>query len=215
MEQALRRHRQEAGTTVRGRQPEHRFTMASLVTFRRRVAAVGLLLALAVAAPTSQSSPFDSSFTSGTMRVDYFHWEDSARRSWPSIASSLTARGPGAIPGSWTTSTSASISSRSSIARRIAPSTRAGSPPFTANGKPRPEYRQVHRSFHESLRFPWPKSPVQIVLKKRDAANSFHEFWSTVVDPDSRFVNRADPPKAGGYGRSSRTVRLHKKLISC
>jgi hypothetical protein len=35
------------------------------------------------------------------------------------------------------------------------------------------------------------------VLKKRDRDNSFHELWSTVVDPNSRFVNRADPPKAG------------------
>jgi len=60
-----------------------------------------------------------------------------------------------------------------------------------------PEYRKVHRSFHESLRFPWPNAPVQVVLKKRDADNSFHQFWSTVIDPDSRFVNRADPPKTG------------------
>ena len=55
----------------------------------------------------------------------------------------------------------------------------------------------AHRTFGESLRFPWPKSPVQVVLKKRDRDNSFHELWSTVVDPNSRFVNRADPPKAG------------------
>jgi hypothetical protein len=37
----------------------------------------------------------------------------------------------------------------------------------------------------------------QVVLKKRDRDNSFHELWSTVIDPNSRFVNRADPPKAG------------------
>jgi len=59
------------------------------------------------------------------------------------------------------------------------------------------EYKTLHRTFGESLRFPWPKSPVQVVLKKRDRDNSFHELWSTSIDPDSRFVNRADPPKAG------------------
>lgn len=60
-----------------------------------------------------------------------------------------------------------------------------------------PESREVHRTFHESLRFPWPRRPVQVVLKVRDAENSFHEIWSTVVDPDSRFVNPADRPPAG------------------
>src|SRR3954469_26044454 len=28
------------------------------------------------------------------------------------------------------------------------------------------EPRSVHRSFHESLRFPWPKAPVAVVLQK-------------------------------------------------
>ncbi len=60
-----------------------------------------------------------------------------------------------------------------------------------------PESREVHRTFHESLRFPWPRRPVQVVLKARDAENSFHEIWSTVVDPDSRFVNPADRAPAG------------------
>ena len=55
-----------------------------------------------------------------------------------------------------------------------------------------PESREVHRTFHESLRFPWPRRPVQVVLKVRDAENSFHEIWSTVVDPGSRFVNPTD-----------------------
>ena len=59
------------------------------------------------------------------------------------------------------------------------------------------EYKARHRTFPESLRFPWPKQPVQVVLKKRDAENSFREIWSTVVDPASRFVNPADLPSAG------------------
>ena len=60
-----------------------------------------------------------------------------------------------------------------------------------------PESRQVHRTFHESLRFPWPRRPVQVVLKVRDVENSFHEIWSTVVDPNSRFVNPTDRAPAG------------------
>lgn len=52
-------------------------------------------------------------------------------------------------------------------------------------------------TFHESLRFPWPKKPVQVVLKKRDANNAFQQVWSTLVDPESRFVNPADVEPAG------------------
>ena len=60
-----------------------------------------------------------------------------------------------------------------------------------------PEYRERHRTFHESLRFPWPRRPVQVVLKVRGAEQSFHEIWSTVIDPDSRFVNPAERPPMG------------------
>ena len=59
------------------------------------------------------------------------------------------------------------------------------------------ESREVYRSFHESVRFPWPRAPVQVVLKTRDADNSFREIWSTVVDPDSRFVNPTDRAPMG------------------
>ena len=60
-----------------------------------------------------------------------------------------------------------------------------------------PKYRELHRTFHESFRIPWPKQPIQVVLKKRDSENSFHEIWSTVIDPDSRFVNPTDREPMG------------------
>ena len=53
------------------------------------------------------------------------------------------------------------------------------------------EVKTVHRSFHESLRFPWPARPVRVVLQKRQSDNRFAEIWSTDIDPESRFVNRA------------------------
>jgi hypothetical protein len=53
------------------------------------------------------------------------------------------------------------------------------------------EQKTVHRSFHESLRFPWPKAPVSITLEKRQADNRFAPLWAIEIDPDSRFVNRA------------------------
>jgi IgA peptidase M64/peptidase M64-like protein len=59
------------------------------------------------------------------------------------------------------------------------------------------EARDHAGSFEESVRFPWPKKPVQLVIKKRDKDNAFHEIFSTLIDPNSRFVNPADRPPAG------------------
>ena len=60
-----------------------------------------------------------------------------------------------------------------------------------------PESREIYRSFHESLRFPWPKLPVQVVLKARDTQNSFRERWSTLIDPASRSVNPTERAPMG------------------
>ena len=49
-------------------------------------------------------------------------------------------------------------------------------------------------TYHESVRFPAPERPVQVVIKKRDARNVFHEVWSTTVDPASKYVDTATPP---------------------
>jgi hypothetical protein len=53
------------------------------------------------------------------------------------------------------------------------------------------EATRVHRTFHESLRFPWPTQPVQVSLQKRGADSRFTPVWSTEIDPSSRFVNSA------------------------
>ena len=46
-------------------------------------------------------------------------------------------------------------------------------------------------TFHESVRFPWPKLPVRLTIEKRDAKNNFIEVWSIVIDPKARIVNPA------------------------
>jgi hypothetical protein len=52
-------------------------------------------------------------------------------------------------------------------------------------------------TFQESVRFPWPRKPVQLVIKKRDKDGAFQQIWSTLIDPSSRFVNPADRKAAG------------------
>ncbi|MGW8283730.1 MAG: M64 family metallopeptidase, partial [Gemmatimonadota bacterium] len=49
----------------------------------------------------------------------------------------------------------------------------------------------------ESLRFPWPRDPVRVVLLKRDGPDSFEMIWDTEIQPDSRFVYAADRGPGG------------------
>lgn len=53
------------------------------------------------------------------------------------------------------------------------------------------EAKTMMRTFSESLRFPAPTAPVEIVLRKRDAKNGWRDIWSTVVDPADIFIDRA------------------------
>jgi hypothetical protein len=159
------------------------------------VAAAAVLLAAVT--PATQTSTYDTYFTGGTMRVDYFHSGG--------LGQEIVALDRVVSDGPWPGSRTRLVDDLNLGKYLFEVIDRATNRTIYSRGfatiygewETTPEYRQVHRSFHESLRFPWPKAPVQVVLKKRDAENSFHEFWSTVIDPDSRFVNRADPPQLG------------------
>ncbi|MEW6210791.1 MAG: IgA Peptidase M64 [Acidobacteriota bacterium] len=66
------------------------------------------------------------------------------------------------------------------------------------------EPKTMSRTFHESLRFPAPTSPVQITLKKRDRQNAFREIWSFILDPKDIFIDTAKPPAPGPL------IEIHK-----
>jgi hypothetical protein len=53
-----------------------------------------------------------------------------------------------------------------------------------------------NRTFSESLRFPTPDGPVEVLLKERDG-NGFHEVWKTAVDPKDKFIDRSRPSSPG------------------
>lgn len=59
------------------------------------------------------------------------------------------------------------------------------------------EAKTSNRTFHESLRFPMPEVPVQIVVKKRNPQNVFVEVWSTKVDPHDKLIDPSNPPFHG------------------
>jgi hypothetical protein len=54
------------------------------------------------------------------------------------------------------------------------------------------EAKKQWGTFHESIRFPWPKKSVIVVLKKRDKENNFKKIWQTHINPASRQVTPAD-----------------------
>src|SRR5665647_1995924 len=54
-----------------------------------------------------------------------------------------------------------------------------------------PEAEAGWGTFHESLRFPWPRKPVTVIVKKRNAENKFSRIWTTDIDPSYRQVNPA------------------------
>jgi IgA peptidase M64/peptidase M64-like protein len=74
------------------------------------------------------------------------------------------------------------------------------------------EAKEINRTFSESLRFPVPDAPVQIVVKKRDARNVFREAWTLKIDPKDKFVDRAmapGTPKPSGDSAGP-LIKLHE-----
>ncbi len=55
-----------------------------------------------------------------------------------------------------------------------------------------PEAKREWGTFHESIRFPWPRKSVKVVMKKRDKKNNFKEIWNYTVDPAARKVNKGE-----------------------
>jgi IgA Peptidase M64/Peptidase M64 N-terminus len=62
------------------------------------------------------------------------------------------------------------------------------------------EARHGNRTFSESLRFPAPDAPVEVLLKERAGSRSYglwKEVWKTAVDPKDKFLDRSRPPSPG------------------
>jgi hypothetical protein len=56
------------------------------------------------------------------------------------------------------------------------------------------EARTASKTFHESVRFPAPRAPVVVSIRKRGpAAASWQTVWSLPVDPGDMFVHTAPP----------------------
>ena len=155
-----------------------------------------LLLALLLAVPAF-AARYDELFLDKTMRVDYFH---TGNRGEEIVAlDRIVSDGP------WSGSRTRLIDTSNLGKYYFEVVDRQTNQPVYSRGfasvygewETTDEAKTRPGTFHESLRFPWPKNPVQVVLKKRDAQNAFQQIWSTVIDPGSRFVNPADVKPQG------------------
>jgi hypothetical protein len=153
-----------------------------------------LLILLFLASP-AMAATFTDHFTDGTMRVDYFHTGSKGQE----IVALDRVVSDGPWPGSRTHLVDTmnlgkyyfEVVDRETNQVLFSKGFASVYGEWETIGDPNAA------TFHESLRFPWPKKPVQIVLKKRDAQFAFQQVWSTLVDPNSRFVNPADAKPAG------------------
>ena len=135
---------------------------------------------------------FDAQFTGDTMRVDYFH------TGGPNLPETVSLDRV-VNDGPWAGSRTQLVDSTNLGKYRFEVRDKGTGTPLYSRGfasvygewETTGEEKTTHRSFHESLRFPWPKAPVTVVLSKRQPDNSFGPIWTTDVDPASRFVNRA------------------------
>ncbi len=143
-------------------------------------------------AQTGSDISYDDYFTDATMRLDYFHTGTNAEEHF-SVDRILN---DGNWPGSKTRllddlnrglyfyevadeKTGETIYSR-------------GFASIFGEWQTIPEAKEQWGTFHESVRFPWPKNPVAVKILKRDANNDFAEIWETRIDPESRKVNPAN-----------------------
>ena len=159
------------------------------------------LLALTLAAPAATAEL-------RTLRVDYFHTGGATEERFAPAGVTLEGRwaGPPAGDPRWLDDSNLG-KYRFEV---IDPATQRvlysrGYSSVFAEWQTVPEAARELRTFHESLRFPEPAGPVQVLVKKRDAQNLFRELWSLRVDPRDLAVDRsslAHAPQAWAVQRA-------------
>src|SRR5215212_6342309 len=146
---------------------------------RPAAALAALAFALAAADAGAQSQPaadFARVFTDRTMRVDFYHTGGPGAAGGAPIE--VVSLDQVVADGPWAGSRTRLLDDTGMGAYRFAVLDSASGQTLYSRGfssiygewATTAEPRTMHRTFHESLRFPWPKATVRVVLERRDAA---------------------------------------------
>ncbi|MBM3985866.1 MAG: peptidase M64 [Planctomycetes bacterium] len=163
---------------------------------------VTLLPVLALAA--QPAAEFDARFTGRTLRFDYHHAGD-AREEHVALDG---LRLEGDWPGSRTQLVDTTNLGKY-LFEVVDPATQQvvwsrGFASIYGEWETTGEAKRAWRVFEESQRFPEPRLPAQLVLKKRQGDGTFREIFAQLVDPAERFTDRS--PLAG----DARVTVLHE-----
>ncbi|MBM3779693.1 MAG: peptidase M64 [Acidimicrobiia bacterium] len=145
---------------------------------------------------TAQSSApeFDRWFTPATMRLDYVHVGGLGAEQ---LAVSQVV-GDGPWPGSRTRLVDDTDLGTYRVDVLDARSgTRLYSRGFSsvyAEWETTAEAAWTHKTFRESVRFPWPQAAVEVAIRKRVPGGGFRDLWSTSIDPRTVAAPAHRPP---------------------
>lgn len=136
---------------------------------------------------------FDDHFEHKTMRVDYFHTGNSSTDQF--AIDDILCDGP------WSGSSTQLGDALNLGPYRFVILDQTGQTTLFSDGfasifgewQTIPEAQEQTGTFHESVRFPWPKSPVILRIDKRDAQNVFQPVWQHKIDPAYRQINPTKP----------------------
>ncbi len=163
-----------------------------------------VFLILLSTAPIAQPKPtsYTSFFTDQTMRVDYFHTGTAAEEHY-SVDRIIN-------DGRWAGSKTILLNELNRGLYFYEITDQHSRRPVYSRGfvsifgewQTIGEAKENWGTFHESVRFPWPKEPVVLTVKKRNDKNEFSNIWSIAIDTASRKVNPAEyasPYKSTNY----------------
>jgi hypothetical protein len=148
---------------------------------------VGLLIALCSLNVFSQRIEYNKFFTEKTMRVDYYHSGTKGQEyfsldkifiegDWPGSKTNLidTLNLGEYLIKIFDVSTNSLIFSRGYST--IFNEWQTTDEPSTG----------IYKTFHETVRFPFPKQKIQLTINRRDKQMFFKEVYSTIIDPSDQ-----------------------------
>jgi hypothetical protein len=171
-------------------------------TVRLAIAILALLSVTTLVASRQEAAPtsgpgYEEHFTGRTMRVDYFHTGRAAER----IVTLDQVVDDGPWPGSRTRLVDDTNLGKYIFEVRDQKSAQLiysrGFATLYGEWETVPAAKEEWRTFHDSLRFPWPKAPVTVTIHRRNDQQVFEPIWTTAIDPNSRFVNTAPAEPQG------------------